>query len=59
MFYPRIPVYARRLDPSVLAFSLSLYRHPSLCILFDSRFTPYNKQKSQARKLIGGVIPFQ
>jgi hypothetical protein len=35
--------YGRRLDPSVLAFSVSLYRHPFICILFSSRFTPYNK----------------
>ena len=42
--YPRNPVYARRLDPSVLAFSLSLYQNPSICILFSSRYTSYNKQ---------------
>ncbi len=33
-FYPYNPVYPRGLDPSVLVFSLSLYRHPSICILF-------------------------
>ena len=38
-------LYVRQLDPSVLAFGLSLYRHPSICILFSSRFTSYNKQK--------------
>ena len=37
------PVYTRRLDPSVLVFRLSLYRHPSTCILFTSHFTSYNK----------------
>ncbi len=37
-------MYARSLDPSVLVFSLSLYRHPIICILFRSRFTSYNKQ---------------
>jgi hypothetical protein len=42
-FYPRNPVYARTLDPSVLAISLSLHRHPFTCILFSSRFTCYNK----------------
>jgi hypothetical protein len=31
-------------DPSVLEFSLSWYRPPSICILFTSRFTSYNKQ---------------
>ena len=44
VFYPHNPVYVSRLDPSVLAFSLSLYRHPSICILFSSRFTSDNKQ---------------
>ncbi len=39
MTYTHNPVYVRRLDPSVLVFSLSLYRHPSICILFSSRFT--------------------
>jgi hypothetical protein len=39
------PVYERSLDPSVLVFSLSLYRHPFICILFSSRFTSYNKQQ--------------
>ncbi len=34
---PFNPVYARRLDPSVLAFSLSSQRHPYICILFSSR----------------------
>ena len=42
-------VYVRRLDPSVLAFSLSLYRHPSICILFSSHFTSYNKQNSKKK----------
>jgi hypothetical protein len=50
-FYPRNPVYARRLDPSVLGFSLSLYRHPSICILFTSHFTMWpltiNKKSNQ------------
>ena len=43
--YPRNPVYTRSLDPSVLVCSLSLYRHPSICILFISHFTSYNKHK--------------
>jgi hypothetical protein len=30
-------MYVRCLTPSVLAFSLSVHRHPSICILFDSR----------------------
>ena len=46
LFLPTQPtlnqVYTRRIDPSVLAFSLSLYQ--SICILFSSRFTSYNKQ---------------
>ena len=37
-------MYERSLDPSVSVFSLSLYRHPSICILFISLFTSYNKQ---------------
>jgi hypothetical protein len=45
-FYPRNPVYARRLDSSVLVISLSLHRHPFVCILFSSRFTCYNKSPS-------------
>jgi len=35
----------QRSIPSYLAFSLSLYLHPSICILFSSHFTSYNKQK--------------
>ncbi len=35
---PRNPEYARRIDPSVLACSLSLHRHPHICIPFSSRF---------------------
>jgi hypothetical protein len=42
-FYTRNTVYVRRLDPSVLEFSLSLHRHPFICILFNFRFTSYNK----------------
>ena len=40
-------IKARRttLTSSVLAFSLSLYRHPFIYILFSSRFTFYNKNK--------------
>jgi hypothetical protein len=38
-------VCGRCLDPSDLAFSFSLYWHPSICILFSSRFTSY-KQNS-------------
>ena len=41
--YPLNPVYVRCLDPSVLSFSLSLYRHPSMCILFTFRLDSYNK----------------
>jgi hypothetical protein len=65
MFYPRKSVYVRcvdpSVDPSVLTFSLSLYRHPSLGILCRSRFTSYNKQQPlKTRKgrnsLIGLVV---
>jgi len=42
-FYPRNPVYVRSLDPSVLVISLSLHRHPFVCMLFSSRFTCYKK----------------
>ena len=40
---PHNPVYARRLDPSVLAFGLSLHRRPYVCILSSSHFIYYNK----------------
>jgi hypothetical protein len=43
--YPRHPCIRDVLDPSVLEFSLSLYRHPSIYILFTSHFTSYNKPK--------------
>ena len=33
---PHKPVYVRRVDPSVLVFSLSLHRHPHTCIPFNS-----------------------
>ncbi len=36
-------MYLRSLNPSLLAFSLSLHRHPYICILIDSRFISYNK----------------
>ena len=39
-------MYARRLHPSVLALSISLYRHPSIYTLFNSRFISYNKLMS-------------
>ncbi len=32
------PVYARRVDPSALAFSLSSHRHSYISLLFSSRF---------------------
>ena len=32
------PVYARRVDPSVLAFSLSSHRYSFIGLLFSSRF---------------------
>jgi hypothetical protein len=35
---PRNPVYARRVDPSVSTFSLSLHRHTHICIPFSYRF---------------------
>ena len=47
--YPRTPcnpVYASLLDPSALAFSLSLHRHPYICIPCSFRFIYYNKQIS-------------
>ena len=27
----KLPVYVKRLDPKVLAFRLSLHRHPNIC----------------------------
>jgi hypothetical protein len=35
---PRNPVYARRVDPSALALSLSSHRHSYISILFSSHF---------------------
>jgi hypothetical protein len=43
---PPNPVYVRRLDFSVLVFSLSSHRRPSICNLFTSHFTSYNKHKN-------------
>jgi len=45
---PYNPVYTRRVDPSVLAISLSLHRHPFVCILCISRFTCYNKSNKHS-----------
>ena len=42
-------MYVRCLDPSVLTFSLTLDRHPSIYILFRSRFTSYNTHTSSYR----------
>jgi hypothetical protein len=39
---PHNPVYPRRLDPSVLAISLSVHRHVFICILCSSHFTCYD-----------------
>ena len=44
-------MYARRLDSSVLVFSLSLYRPSSICILCNSHFTCYNKREYTQKKL--------
>jgi hypothetical protein len=41
-------LYPSRADPSVLAFSLSLHRHPYICILFSSRFI-YSSLKKKSR----------
>ena len=43
------------LDPPVSAFSLSLYRHPSIYILFSSRFTSYHKTKK--KQILAGELP--
>ena len=43
--FPHNPVKESVLDPSVLAFSLSLYRHLSIYIFFSSRFTSYTLTK--------------
>jgi hypothetical protein len=51
-FYPRNPVCVMRLDPTVLAFSLSLHRHPFIYILFSSHFSPSNN------KLFGKLTAF-
>jgi hypothetical protein len=41
------PVYVRSLDPSVLMFSLSLYRQPFIYILFRSDFTSHEKKRTE------------
>ena len=51
-------MYPRGLHPSVLAFSLSLYRHPIICILCTSRFTSYNKQKTGGFRPVDSQIDF-
>jgi hypothetical protein len=38
---------ARRPPPPALAFSLSLHRHPYLCIPLSSRFIRWNKQQKK------------
>jgi hypothetical protein len=60
-FYSHNPVYARSLDPSVLVFSLSLYRYTFICILFRSRFTSYNKQLGDTwcLSVAGGYSPLR
>jgi hypothetical protein len=42
---PSNPVYARRVDPSALVFSLSSHRHSYTGLLFSSRFIIHKKQK--------------
>ncbi len=39
-------MYARRLDPSVLAFSLTLYRHPFIYIFVSSRFRSCHSRRA-------------
>ena len=46
------PVYVRRLDPSFLSCTLSLYRYPFIYILFSSHFTSYNKPWKHNLKLL-------
>ena len=46
---PHNLVYVKCVDPSVLAFSLSLHRHPYICIPFSSRFIHYNKYTKTLR----------
>ncbi len=40
-------MYVRCIDPSYLVFSLSLYRHPTICILFNSRLPLFQGTWSQ------------
>ena len=59
--YPRErPVYARRVDPSVLAFSLSLHRHPHVCISFNFHFicrSMFVLKKFECRRDVNGGSP--
>jgi hypothetical protein len=43
---PHNPVYTRILGPSVLAFRLSLHRHPYICIPCSSHYISYHKNKT-------------
>jgi len=54
---PGHPVCMRCLDPSVSTFSLSLHRHPYICILFICHLISYNKQKSIPVPLLGYTPP--
>ena len=38
-YYDKFQVYARRVNPSALAFSLSSHRHSYVSLLFSSRFS--------------------
>ena len=44
---PHNLVHARRVDPTVLAFSLSLHWHIYICILFSSRFISLHNNSKQ------------
>ena len=46
LFLPVEPSVCETFRSLRLALSLSLYRHPSICILFISRFSSYNKHHS-------------
>ncbi len=49
LFVPSKPSIYETFDRSILVFSLLLYRHPFIYILFSSRFTPYNFIKKYLR----------
>jgi hypothetical protein len=58
LFLPDQPNVSEVFRSLLLAFSLSLYRHPFICILFSSRLTSYNKFKKENKLLGQGLLAY-